>query len=139
MGLQNRDILLKTYLSLFYLLNLKNYNLITYLYISTIVVIRCLVFIPLGQTMKHFPQSIHLSNRSSACLSRPRLSSNITLRRFISVYFAAVQLAAQLPQAIHFLTSGSILQSLLYFVESNVSRLMAELLTKEYPKSIIVA
>lgn len=103
MVLQSRDILLKTYLSLFW-------------YILIILEIKCLVFIPRGHTKIHFPHNMQFCNILTASCSLPLESKRITLRRFISLYFAAVQLAAQDPHAIHLRTSGSASESFLNFV-----------------------
>ena len=68
---------------------------------------RCLVFIPRGQTIVHLPQSMQLRSMDAASALRPRWRQSMTLRTLIPEYGDAVQVALQLPQAMHMRMSGS--------------------------------
>ena len=100
---------------------------------------RCRVFMPLGHTMLHFPQSIQLESIEHASFSFPRCNATITLRRLIPENRPAGQDAPHEPQAIHFRTSGSRAHSISNLSKSRLSRLTAELGAILKPKSIISA
>lgn len=93
------------------------------------------MFIPLGQTMEHLPQSMQFDIRGLT--SCPRRSERITLRTLIPLNSDAGQVALQEPQAIQILASGSIEQSLSNKEESTSSKFRMELFESLKPKSVI--
>ena len=126
---------------------------------------RCLVLIPLGQTMLHLPQSIQPDNiflisscppvdicsgALCPCFMGPgrdfcrgnswkgiRWRRWMTLRTLMPLQGPAVQVALHEPQDMQVRTPGSSFSSLLYKVQSISSSLTAELLDNPNPKSII--
>ena len=95
--------------------------------------IKCLVFMPRGHTIVHLPQSRHPWSRSRASDSLPFWRARIALRRLVFTNLPAVQLAVQLPQAIHLSTSGSMVAREANFVVSALSRSILELGLRVYP------
>ena len=95
------------------------------------------VFMPLGQTMVHLPHNMQWLNNLDASSLSPFWRERIALLRLVSSNAAAVQLAEQLPQAMHLRTSGSEVASWRNFSLSALSRLILELGFTPKPKSII--
>ena len=85
--------------------------------------------------MVHLPQS--MQHESMPDTSVPRCSPRMTLRMLIPEKGPAVQVALQLPQAMHILMSGSILAISPYTWSPVLSRSMVELGESLNPKSII--
>ena len=90
---------------------------------------------PLGHTMVHLPQS--MQQESIPDTSVPRCRPSMTLRMLIPEYCPAVQVALQLPHAMHVFMSGSSLSIFLYNERSALSRSMVELGESLNPNSII--
>lgn len=89
--------------------------------------IRWRVFIARGHTIVHLPQSRHPLSRFTACCCFPFCRARIALRTLVLVNLPAVQLAVQLPQAIHLSTSGSAFTSSANFSLQALSRSILEL------------
>lgn len=75
----------------------------------------------------HFPHKRHPLSKARASSSLPFWSLNIALLTLVPTNFPAVQLAVQLPHAIHLSTSGSSVASLENFSVSVLSRSILEL------------
>ncbi len=99
--------------------------------------IRCLVFIPLGQTIVHLPHSIQLFIILNASFSFPLCRKSSTFLMLIPENSAAGQLALHEPQEMHRKASGSIWHSCLNLVRSIVSRFIVELWDILNPKLFI--
>ena len=92
---------------------------------------------PLGQTILHFPQTIHPFIRESASVSKPLSIKRIALRRLVSVILPALQEATQDPQPIHLDISGDRVKIVVCNGEGIRSRSILLLGVNLYPKSII--
>ncbi len=96
------------------------------------------MFIPLGQTMVHLPQSMQLRSILTASFSFPRCRQWRTFLRLMPENAEAGQVALHEPHAMHFLASGSISHRRSNNSKSTSSMFTAELGDILKPKSIIL-
>ena len=94
-----------------------------------------LVFIPLGQTIEHFPQRKQFERRGRT--SFPRCRQRRSFLTLAGEKPAAAQDAEQDPQPIQVLAPGSRAQSRSKREVSILSRSIVELLFMPNPKSVI--
>lgn len=92
----------------------------------------------LGHTIVHLPQRRHPWSIVTASCSFPFCRARIALRTLVFTNLPAVQLAVQLPQAIHLSTSGSISTSLANFSVSVLSKSILELGLRVKPNFPII-
>lgn len=99
--------------------------------------IRCLVLIPLGHTIVHFPHNIQLLIILNASSSLPLCRQRRTFLTLIPENSDAGQVALQDPQDIHLAASGSMRHKCSNRLLSIVSRFIAELGDILNPKILI--
>ena len=98
---------------------------------------RFLVFMPLGHTIVHFPQSMQDETSLSASCSFPLWSRCRTFLMLIPENLPAGHVALQEPHDIQRLASGSRVHNCSNLLLSTVSRFMAELADNVNPKMFI--
>jgi hypothetical protein len=106
-------------------------------YIRLIPRIRCLVFIPRGQTIMHFPQSMHACIIRSTSPILPLCKERRTFLMLMPENSPAMHVALHDPQAIHLAASGSFLHSSLNKAVSALSISIAELFDNLKPNMLI--